>query len=162
MSIWIRAFVEESVANVESRDFVGRMHQRLYLLSLLYDVEGDQVDLSVDLRTVSGGRLESAVISFAGDSVPARVWRGGKAKTEIDEFVEMVESDAQLVSRLNRCTEVLGFELRARQASEIAFAIAIAAAASLVEQFGGVVQADGDGWLIPTEKEVKYVSELRT
>ena len=55
--------------------------------------------------------------------------------------------------------ETIGFELKLSDAEGMGTPVAIAAAAKLVETFGGIVSADGYGWMLPSGNEVDVIME---
>ncbi len=79
-----------------------------------------------------------------------------------EALVDRKEPQAAAIKEwLENVVESVGFELKPGDMQGVSWPIIIAAAAFLAKQGDGVIYADDEGWMIPTEVEVRYLLEDR-
>ena len=164
MRIWIRAVCRQPV-DFTGPEMAAGIGQRLNLLILLFcpDDEEPAADVMARLRVVP---LEAGVwaIRWRTDDRFIRVesWRGAAARTEAREFQELLASTTgagadAVRALLDSATEIVGFELKASDADGMGWPVAISAATWLATRGDGLIQAETEGWMAPTPKEIRIV-----
>jgi hypothetical protein len=96
--------------------------------------------------------------------IPVERYSGDRAEEEVEEAIEDLErypdQDAQRVREsLSGIVETIGFELKYSDVEGMGVPVAVAAAAKLVDLFGGIISADDYGWMVPSGNEVEIILE---
>jgi hypothetical protein len=89
-------------------------------------------------------------------------WSGDAAAEEVGEALGALENEAgpgaeRVREVLGRTVETVAFELKLSDAQGMGWPLAIAAAAKLAEECGGVIFADDSGWMVPHGNEVDFL-----
>jgi hypothetical protein len=164
MSIWIRAVCRSAVAFAADELKTG-IGERLTLLTALYcpDEEEPASEVLKRLQVETVGPNIWA-LRYRNDHRFIRVerWRNGVAQKEGDELRERLNDSqspaaAAVHALLDDVAEISGFELKASDANGMGWPIAISAAAWVTARGDGLVQAEGEGWMAPTAKEIRPV-----
>jgi hypothetical protein len=142
------------------------IRQRLPLLTALFcpdDEEDPNVVLS-RLRIVPRGAdlLELHYHADVERFVRVERWAGEAAAEEVGEALEDFEDvagpgAAKVRAIRDQTVETVAFELKLSDAQGMGWPVAIAAAAKLAEQCGGVIYADDSGWMVPSGNEVDFL-----
>ena len=168
MSVWIRAVCRKSVAFTTPKELRTGITKRLMLLTYLYGEDDYEETLSgLRVETASAGEtFEVFRIYYQKNSDRfIRVGRWSKRTMVAEEVKELTESlqerterkAAEIRKLLAETLEIVGLELKQSDADGMGWPVAIAAAAYLADKGEGAVQADGQGWMKPTEKEISIL-----
>jgi hypothetical protein len=164
MSIWIRAVCRSAVAFAADELKTG-IGERLRLLTALYCPDDEEpageVLKFLQVDTVGPGIWG---LQYRDNHRFIRVerWRNGAAQKEAGELRERLNDSqspaaATVRALLDDVAEISGFELKASDADGMGWPIAISAAAWIAARGDGLVQAEGEGWMAPTAKEIRPV-----
>ena len=136
------------------------------LLTALFcpDEEEDPAVVLARLRIVLRG-TDLLEIYYRPDTerfIRVERWSGDAAAEEVGEALEDLKDAAgpdaaKVRTILDQTVETVAFELKLSDARGMGWPLAIAAAAKLSEQCGGVVYADDSGWMVPHGNEVDFL-----
>jgi hypothetical protein len=174
MSIWIRALCRKSVASVTPKDLLAGISERLLLLTYLYGEDEEDYE-----EVMSRLQVENATSTAVFDIYRlhyresrrsfirvARWSKPEKVASEIEELRESIaecqEPQAEIVRLLlAESIETVGFELKPTDADGMGWPLTIAAAAYLADKGAGGIYVDGEGWLEPTQTEIRVLLECQ-
>jgi hypothetical protein len=171
--MWVIAYCERSIPPWKPKDLYLGIAARLPELTVLFDPD-EQEDPDQVL-----GRLRIA--PFAPED-PASLWHiryrdnlapivlsrtagdecAGRVREELTETALGRNRNRQakrIREILGRVTEEASFCLKASALESMGFPVAIAAAAFLVEQAGGVIKSCNASWMVPTKEGVEIILE---
>ncbi|PQO34626.1 hypothetical protein DTL21_14050 [Bremerella cremea] len=168
MSIWVRAYLHQPSGTQVAELLSQGIAQRLPLLTFLFSPEAEEEpeDVLERLRVQPDGDKDWEIY-YRDDPdwfLPVERFTGEAAQEEIEEALEELEDYSHLETEpvrefLAGVVETIGFELKLSDAEGMGTPVAIAAATKLVETFGGIVSADGYGWMLPSGNEVDVIME---
>ncbi|MFT3775971.1 MAG: hypothetical protein QM820_62295 [Minicystis sp.] len=164
MSVWIRALCTRTVADVTPADLAAGIAERLPLVASLYGEEGAE-EVARRLRIEGQAPMSAWELFYRGDeaSIGLERWsKPGEVREEVDELLEtLADSDEDGVEDvrelLGQVVETVAFELKLSDCEGMGWPVAIAAAAVLAARGEGIIQADGEGWMVPEGKEIEHV-----
>ena len=170
MSIWIRAACTSRV-ELDAAKVRSAIARRLERLTHLFcpEEEEDPRDVLARLRveTYHGSRGLVLDVYYRADPtcISCDSYHDDDATEEVEELLERIEEqDGDAANRvravLARTVQTVGFELKASDARSMGWPVGIAAAAWIAEEGGGLIQADGQGWLAPSGDEVEFLLNL--
>jgi len=164
MSIWIRALCTTTVGDVTPADLRAGIIERLPVTAALYGE--DDPDATVPRLRIEGEPpLRAWDLFYRGDGAAIAVERWIKpaaVREEVGELLEtLAECDEDGVDEvrelLGRVTEGVALSLSLSDCEGVGWPVAIAAAAYLAARGEGIVQADGEGWMLPRGREIEHV-----
>jgi len=164
MSIWIRALCRQPVI-FTNEEIAAGIGERLDLLTALYCPDDEESSKEV-LARLRIELLEQDVwaLRYRSDDRFIRVerWQGVSAAEEAHELRARVTSlggadVATVYALLDAVAEIVAFELKASDANAMGWPVAVAAAAWLAAHGEGLIHAEGEGWMAPTRKEIRFV-----
>lgn len=173
MSVWVRALNRIPIPELTRESLHSGIAKRLTLLTYLFCPEEEE-DPDVLL-----GRLQIEDVSEPSGNLVWLLhyrpdleeflrlerWQDPEmVRVEAEELAEFLEDHTgegldEVRALLGAATESFALELKARDLSSMGWPLAIAAAAFLAETGQGLLQADGSGWMRPTNKEVAWLAE---
>ncbi|HYO09569.1 MAG TPA: hypothetical protein VER17_11410 [Tepidisphaeraceae bacterium] len=166
MSIWIRTFSPRPLGPLDPSALEAGIRQRLPLLTALFcpDDEEDP-DVVLSRLRITSQNADLLEIYYRADTkrfIRVERWSGDAAAEEVGEALEDLEDEAgpgaeKVRGLLGQTVETVAFELKLSDAQGMGWPLAIAAAAKLAEQCGGVVSADDSGWMVPSGNEVDFL-----
>jgi hypothetical protein len=166
MSIWIRTYSPRPLGPLDPTAFEAGIRQRLRLLTSLFcpdDEEDPDVVLSrLRISSRSPDLLEIYYRAEPERFIRVERWSGDAAAEEVGEALEDLEDETaagaeKVRALLGQTVETVAFELKLSDAQGMGWPLAIAAAAKLAEQRGGVIYADDSGWMVPSGNEVDWL-----
>lgn len=171
MSFWVHAFCERSASLLSPRDFQAGIARRLEILTDLFcpDVEEDPEEvlrrLRVEDHSATPGVFQAYLIKYRSDAPTFirvdRNDRGAIAELEADFLAGRSEPGIDVIRRaLASATEDVSFCLKSYDLAGMGFPIAIAAAAYVIEEKGGLIQSGTYSWMVPDGNEVRMLLEL--
>jgi hypothetical protein len=167
MSIWIRAVCRRRAA-FSADELREGVAERLDLLTALYCPRDEEPAEAVVARLrVDPLGPDTWTLHYREDRfIRAERWSGARAEAEARELAERIDGPAEpgaaaVRSLLGAATDIVAFELKASDADGMGWPICIAAAAWIAARGDGLVNAEGEGWLEPTPKEVRPVLRER-
>jgi hypothetical protein len=164
MSVWVRALCTKPLGDLAPGDLRAGIAERLPLLSALYGEDDHEAALA-RLRIEGEPPLGVWEIAYREGDGFLRVerWKDrAEVEEEVGELMETLEdSDEDGVDDVRalceRVVETVGIELKISDCEGIGWPVAIAAAAFFATRGEGIVQADGEGWMLPRGREVEHV-----
>jgi hypothetical protein len=173
MSFWVVAYCERSIAPWTAKDLLLGIAPRLRLLTALFCPEEEEEPDYVL------GRLRIAPydprkpdtdwhIRYRDDLGPIVMSRASGAECAALVEEELAERaigrkrsrEAKRIREIRgRVTEQVSFDLKVSALESMGFPVAIAAAAYLVEQYGGVIRSGEASWMVPSGNEVDIILE---
>jgi hypothetical protein len=167
MSIWVRALCTKSVGALTADDLRKGIADRLPVLSTYYGEPGAERALAqLRVENESGDGFGAYRVHYGDD--PARSVR-------VERWAEREHVRAEIVALLQRLAdcdeeevedvrdhlalvvESVALELEVPDVRGIGWPVAIAAAATVAARGGGLIQADGEGWMHPNGREVEQL-----
>ena len=173
MSIWVRVFCRKKVSSIKPEELLEGIAKRFRLLTLLFGEDDEESEaLVLQLRLEDHSQDQRVLLLFGHRRqldrfVRIEFWSNpGMVQAELGELREALDERkepeaASIRERLEDVVESVGFELKPGDIQGVSWPIIIAAAAYLAEQGDGVIYADDEGWMIPTDVEVRYLLEDR-
>jgi hypothetical protein len=171
MSMRVRAFCEQSVAAVTAEMLHGGIAARFGLLASLLGTETEEEpeDVLGRLEVEESGDAFDVILLHTGrGQPPIRVerWEGDQADTDVKALLEALEARPsptaeKIGDMLVRAAEVVAFHLEPRHAHGSGWPLAVAGAVWLAEVGGGLVYADGTGWLAPKGHDVMFLLDAK-
>lgn len=164
MSIWVRALCTTSVADITPEELRAGIAQRLPLLASLYG-EDDEEATAARLRVEGDAPLGVWKIAYRGDETSIRLERWSEPAELKEEVTELLDGLAdcdedgvdEVRELLGKVVDSVALELKLSDCECIGWPVAIAAAACLAARGAGIVQADGEGWMLPRGRDVEHV-----
>jgi hypothetical protein len=164
MSIRVRALCTASLAAVTPETLRAAVVARLPGLAAFYGEDGHEATLAA-LRVEGAAPLVTWRLRYREDDAALPIDRSSdpaEVRGEVAELLATLEdSDEDGVEDvrelLGRVVEVARLELALHDCEGIGWAVAIAAAACFAELGEGLVQADGEGWMLPRGRDVEHV-----
>lgn len=166
MSIWVRTFSPKPLGPLDPKVFHSGISQRLSLLTYLFcpDEEEEPEDVLARLR-IEVEDSDNLNIYYRADAdrfIPVERFSGDNAAEEVAEALEAIEQNqdagaARVREVLARTVETIGFELKYSDVEGMGVPVTVAAAAKLAELVGGMINADGYGWMVPSGNEVDFI-----
>ena len=171
MSFWIHAFCHQSVATVTPDDLKAGIAKRLKLLTYLFcpedEEDPDQVLSRLRIENRSADNSFGEFLLYYRQDSAAFIHVGRYGPEAVDELEESLQSrrDAKGIGQIRQMLagvkEDVSFDLKASDARGMGFPLAIAGAAYLVEQAGGLIQSGTYTWMVPDGAEVRILLELK-
>jgi hypothetical protein len=164
MSLRVRALCPTPVGDLTPEKLHSGIADRLAVLAAYYGEEGAEETLAC-LR-VSGDGDGALSLRYRDDTSPAlrveRCRRPAAVAAEVGALRADLEAcDEEGVDEvrelLDRVVETVGIELPMSDVEGIGWAVAVAAAACFAEHAEGLIQADGEGWMMPEGRGVEQV-----
>jgi hypothetical protein len=173
MSVWVRAVVRNPIRELDRESLHSGIAKRLALLTYLFCPEEEEEPevllrrLTIEDVSETSGSLVWLLRYRANSDAFIRLerWRDtemirGEAE-ELEEFLENHRGAGleDVRALLRDAKESFALELKTGDLNSMGWPLAIAAAAHLAEAGQGLLQADGSGWMRPTEREVTWLAE---
>jgi hypothetical protein len=168
MSLWIRTFSTVSFGDLNAAALRDGIAKRLTLLTYLFcpddEEDPDAVMARLRIEPVDANAFRLFCSQDASKFVHTARWKGDRAREEANEELERVtrypDPGVETVRRvLTDCAETIGFQLTFSDRDNMTWPVGIAAAAHYAELVGGVINADDEGWMVPSGKEVSVIVE---
>jgi hypothetical protein len=166
MSIWVRVFSPQPLGPLDPSALEAGIRQRLRLLTSLFcpdDEEDPDVVLSrLHIESQGADLLEVYYRADTDRFIHVERWSGDDAAEEVGEALEDLEDAsgpgaAKVRDILHQTVETVALELKLSDAQGMGWPLAIAAAAKIAEQCGGVISADDSSWMVPLGNEVDFL-----
>ena len=168
MSIWVRVVLSNPLGDTLSATNLREgIAERLTLLTYLFcpEDEEDPKDVLNRLQIEPIRDDRSFLLKYRLDDLFIRLDIGGgdieEERQELESNLEGLAGHGVRVVKeaLSATREIAAFALKAHDLDSMGWPLTIAAAAYLADKGGGLIQADGRGWMRPTEKEIEFVLE---
>lgn len=164
MSIWIRALCTKPLGDITPADLRAGIVERLPLIAPTYG-EDDHEPTAKGLVVDGEAPLHVCQIGYRGDGAGIRVERWtdpASVKEEVSELLEDLEDSDEdgadeVRELLGRVVESVALELKTSDCEGIGWPVALAAAACLAARGEGIIQADGEGFMLPRGHEIEHV-----
>ncbi len=172
MSFWIHAFCERSAGTRTIDDLRRGIAYRLKLLTYLFCPEKEESPDAVLARlkisdSSGNGTIDRLALHYRTDSDAAITVNRDLTLGTVHELLErpfLTGDDAnarRLRQMLGKITEDVSFCLKADDVEAMGFPLAIAAAAFLVEQCGGVILSGSYSCMVPQGRQVEIIWETQ-
>lgn len=164
MSMWVRALAQKPLGDVTPEELHAGIARWLPRLAAIYGEDGDEATiarLGVDgAAPLRGGAItygsDGASIRFERTIDPTDVKRGA---AELASAISDCDEDGvdDVREMLDQVVEIAKIEVSLSDCEGVGWPVAIAAAAYLAERGEGIVQADGEGFMVPSEGAMEHV-----
>lgn len=167
MSIWVRALCTKSVGALTADDLRRGIAERLPVLATYYGepgAEGALAHLRVESESSQGFSVYRVHYGIDPDrSMRLERWSdrehvGAEIVALLQRLADCEEDEVEDVrDHLALVVESVALELEVPDVRGIGWPVAIAAAATVAARGGGLIQADGEGWMHPNGREVEQL-----
>lgn len=168
MSIWVQVFCRKSVKGIKPDELIKGINKRLTLLSYLYGEDEPELFSPSIVAKNKENDFEVFLLSYQ-ENIPnpiriERWYDRDKVIEEVEEFSDLIAADQNkniINEYLENTIETVAIELKLSDTEGLGWPVAISAAAWIAEYADGIVYNENDRWLLPTEKEVKFLNLSR-